>query len=260
MEARAPRNTPPCSSTGEVLLSSLLKCPKCAQGMTTGSGNGNGGTYHYYACSARSRKGETACEGYRVPMEELNQFVIERLQSDLFSVAKIPELLEPMKERQAQGKDDIAKRLADREAEVLAAKQSRENLYAMVTSNLVHPSDADFSRRFKQAEKQCQRAQKERDQVAAEVAPDARITHDKISNFVSTMQSALSQETIAVKRSDLQSIIERIDLGDEAIHIRGQRADIERAISSDKVVPSKVRTFVREWRRDRVWPRTLPTH
>lgn len=247
MEARDPRRTPPRVVTGEVLLSTLVKCPKCGGGMTMGTGKS--GRYHYYVCSARSRKGETACEGHRVPMGALNEFVLDRLRSDFITVPKIHDLLKPMQDRQAQCEEDIAKRLEVRETEVLESKRSLDNLYSMVTTNLIHPSDLDFRERFEKAKGRYERAQKERDQVAAEVAPEARVTHEKVSRFVSTMHDALAQNSIAAKRGYLLSVIDRIDVGENSIHIRGHRSKIERAVAADEIIPSTVPTFVREWRR-----------
>ncbi len=249
MEAKDPRRMPPRVSTGEVLLTGLVTCPKCGGGMTTSTGKN--GRYRYYACSKRMREGPTSCEGHRVPMGALDELVTDRLLSDLFSMTKINDLLQPMRHRQTRCKEDIAKRLADREAAVLEAKRSLDNLYSMVTTELVDPSDEDFRARFQQAKELFERAQKERDQVATEVAPEARATLARVSNFVSTMQVALSKQSVAAKRGYLRSFVDEIKVGNKSIQIRGRRSRVERAIASDEVTPSGVPTFVREWRGDR---------
>ncbi|TLP68059.1 hypothetical protein FEE96_05960 [Parasedimentitalea maritima] len=152
MEARAPSQTPPRVVTGDVLLTGLAKCSNCGNEMTMGAGNGNGGRYHYYQCAAQMRQGKTACEGHRFPMKALDQLIVDQALADLFSAEKISALMEPMLSRQSQSKAEIAKRLADRETEVLDAEKSIDNLYDLVTTNLVHSSDPDFRQR-------CERAQ-----------------------------------------------------------------------------------------------------
>jgi hypothetical protein len=53
-----------------------VKCGKSYIGM---SANGNGGRYHYYACSGRKKYGPKACDGERLSREKIEHAVIHQL-------------------------------------------------------------------------------------------------------------------------------------------------------------------------------------
>jgi len=95
-------------------------------------------------------KVKTACQGHRLPMKALNQLIVERVLVDLLNVKTISEILEPMRNRQAKSKVEIAQRLADRETEVLETKKSLDNLYDLVAIRLT-PASGDASSRFRRS-------------------------------------------------------------------------------------------------------------
>ena len=53
------------------------------------SANGNGGRYHYYACTRRQKHGPKACDGERLPREKLEQAVLHQLASIYRDVASL---------------------------------------------------------------------------------------------------------------------------------------------------------------------------
>ncbi len=63
------------------LLSGLLRCGHCGKAYIGMSAKGNGGTYHYYACSGRQKYGPKACQGERLPRHKLEQAVLHQLTS-----------------------------------------------------------------------------------------------------------------------------------------------------------------------------------
>jgi site-specific DNA recombinase len=68
-------------NASDFLLSGVLRCGKCKRAYVGMSANGNGGRYHYYACSGRQKLGRAACAGERLPRERLEQAVIAQLLS-----------------------------------------------------------------------------------------------------------------------------------------------------------------------------------
>ena len=63
----------------DFLLSGLLRCGRCRRAYVGMSARGNGGLYHYYACSGRQKRGPRGCDGERIPREKLEDAVIEQL-------------------------------------------------------------------------------------------------------------------------------------------------------------------------------------
>ncbi|MEP2533852.1 recombinase family protein [Shimia sp.] len=242
-----PKKAPPRVVSGDVLLTGLVVCPNCGGGMTTSTGKS--GRYRYYACSNRMRTGSIGCEGRRVPMEAMDELITTALKASLFTFDKVNEILSPLRERQSRSAEDLEKRLVDRETEVQEAKRKMDNLYSMIEAGVVEAADAAFKDRFQDAKSEFQRAQKERDQIAQEIAPQNRINHDKIVKFVASMQNALNSESIANKRAYIRAAVDAVEVGEDSIQIYGRREQIERAVALESVAPSPVPTFVRGWRR-----------
>jgi site-specific DNA recombinase len=67
------------SNLGDYLLSGLVRCGRCRRAYVGMSARGNGGQYHYYACSGRQKLGRKACDGERIPRDKLEAAVIHQL-------------------------------------------------------------------------------------------------------------------------------------------------------------------------------------
>ena len=77
LKARNPKVTPARIIGGPTMLTGLIHCAKCGGAMTIRTGKG--GRYRYYACSMKARQGPTACEGMAVPVEKLDDLVVNHL-------------------------------------------------------------------------------------------------------------------------------------------------------------------------------------
>jgi hypothetical protein len=67
------------SSRSHFLLSGLIRCGRCRRAYVGMSAKGNGGTYHYYACSGRQKLGRRGCDGERIPRQKLEDAVLSQL-------------------------------------------------------------------------------------------------------------------------------------------------------------------------------------
>lgn len=207
------------------------------------------GAYRYYKCAGTIRVGKSLCDGRRVRMEKLDDFFLNAIFDRFLTVQKIQEILAPLMERQDASAKDSTERITTRERAVTTAKKQFENLYTLVTEGLVEAADEEFKGRFKVAKKNLAVAERERDQVTAELAPEARVNIEAITNFTTNMRQALDHPSNSAKRDYLRSVIDPIVVGEKTIQIHGRRSQIERAVIRREVAPSAVPTFVREWRR-----------
>jgi site-specific DNA recombinase len=66
-------------NASDFLLSGLVRCGKCGRAYVGMSAKGNGGIYHYYACTGRQKYGPKACNGDRLPRHKLEQAVVHQL-------------------------------------------------------------------------------------------------------------------------------------------------------------------------------------
>ena len=188
---------------------------------------------------------------FKASMGALDELVLQHVRAALLTSEKANALLDPLRTRQEKAEEDQVERLAARNAEVQAAKKSLDALYDMIRHGVVDLAEEDFKQRFLSAKEHHLRAQKNRDQVAAELAPEARVSHQKVSAFVSGIQEALAQPSIAGKRGFLRAITDGIKVGADQITILGRRSQFERAIVSGEAIDSTVSAFVRKWRGDR---------
>jgi site-specific DNA recombinase len=69
------------SNPGDDLLSGLLRCGRCRRSYVGMSARGNGGLYHYYACSGRQKLGPKGCDGERIPRDKLEAAVLQQITS-----------------------------------------------------------------------------------------------------------------------------------------------------------------------------------
>ena len=63
----------------DFLLSGVIRCGRCKRAYIGMSARGNGGLYHYYACSGRQKLGRKACDGERLSRDKLEAAVLTQL-------------------------------------------------------------------------------------------------------------------------------------------------------------------------------------
>src|SRR3989442_1584919 len=68
-------------NASDFLLSGILRCGRCGKAYIGMSANGNGGRYHYYACTGRQKYGPKACDGERLPRDKGHKAVLRHLIS-----------------------------------------------------------------------------------------------------------------------------------------------------------------------------------
>jgi site-specific DNA recombinase len=69
------------SNPADYLLSGLIRCGRCKRAYVGMSARGNGGLYHYYACSGRQKLGRKGCDGERISRDRLEAAVLHQLAS-----------------------------------------------------------------------------------------------------------------------------------------------------------------------------------
>ncbi len=85
----------------DFLLSGVIRCGHCGRAYIGMSARGKGGTYHYYACTARQKYGPKACQGERVPREKLETAVLRQLTGVYRDGALIRDALTPPKSKRS---------------------------------------------------------------------------------------------------------------------------------------------------------------
>jgi site-specific DNA recombinase len=116
-------------NASDFLLSGLLRCGCCGKAYIGMSANGNGGRYHYYACSGRQKYGPKACRGERLPREKLEEAVLRQLASVYRDERLIGEALAKAQSEAERRRPELEQRLASISAEIARAEQALERYY-----------------------------------------------------------------------------------------------------------------------------------
>jgi exonuclease VII small subunit len=93
------------------------------------SANGNGGRYHYYACSGRQKYGPKACDGERLPREKIEDAVINQLAALYRDEQIISDALMHANADAEKRRPEFEHRLACIGAEITRAEQALERYY-----------------------------------------------------------------------------------------------------------------------------------
>jgi site-specific DNA recombinase len=126
-------------NASDFVLSGLLRCGKCGKAYIGMSANGNGGRYHYYACSGRQKYGPKACDGERLPRERVEQAVIHQLATIYRDEQTITEAFAKANADAEKRRPEFEQRLASISAEIARAEQSLERYYEAFEQGKLSP-------------------------------------------------------------------------------------------------------------------------
>jgi exonuclease VII small subunit len=123
-------NTPNCAETRATSSSpGLLRCGRCGKACIGMSAKGNGGRNHYYACPGRQKYGPKACDGERLPREEVDEAVLRQLTSIYRDEQVIGEAITKANEEAERRRPEFEQRFASIGAEITRAEQALERYY-----------------------------------------------------------------------------------------------------------------------------------
>src|SRR5919197_6711930 len=93
------------------------------------SARGNGGTYHYYACTGRQKYGPKACRGERLPQEKLEQAVLRQLAVIYRDGILIRDAVVKAEARAQRHQLALERRLSSIGSEIVRAERALERYY-----------------------------------------------------------------------------------------------------------------------------------
>ena len=247
LTSRNPRVTPPRIVTGPILLTGLAFCAKCGGGMTMSTGTSHTNkVYNYYSCVSSNKMGKLACAGRRISMPTLDRIVVEHLADRLFTPERIGEIIEEVHNRTQKKASESDKRAADLRKGLLDVETRLGRLYSSIEQGIV---ELDDLLREKIATLQAERRQVDAalDRVREASVVSVPVTEDMIESFARVMRLGISEGPIELRKAYLRSMVERIEISDDAIVIVGAKVDIERSIKASDLPLPKVRNFIPKW-------------
>jgi site-specific DNA recombinase len=130
-------------NASDFVLSGLLRCGKCGKAYIGMSANGNGGRYHYYACTGRQKYGPKACDGERLSRDKVEQAVLHQLISIYRDEQLTGDALAKANAAAEKRQPEFEQRLASIGAEITRAEQSLERYYEAFEQGRLSPERCD---------------------------------------------------------------------------------------------------------------------
>jgi site-specific DNA recombinase len=194
---------------------------------------GKSGRYRYYVCASCAQKGKTACKGRSVPMDRLDEAVMERISDQLLTPERVGALLRGLMDRQTRKDDDLTSRLSALRAKLSDAEARLGRMYQAIENGIANPTDPTLKDRVAAIKTERDIAQAAFDRAVAEMRPEARISEDKIAAFVEVMRQNVLTGDTSFRRAYLRAVIP------SSTKSGGIWVDLQCLIESDQWVRSK---------------------
>ncbi len=242
--ARAPAAVPPRVVNSPTLLTGLLKCGCCGAGMTQATGKG--GRYRYYKCNTRIGKGIDYCKSGNVPMQKLDDLVLNSLADRVFTATRVKLMLESLARsvkdahRQQQRQIELLNR------ELTAVTGGMGRLYEGIETGVIKLDDVLRDRTDK--------LQAKRQAILTEIAglktqaalPDNLLHQKHIDAFTKVLRAKL-RESGAFAKEYLRLLVDEIRVNKQQVKLTGSYGAVATAVAGNLGNPNGVPRFAPRW-------------
>ncbi len=242
-EVRSPKNTPPRVVSSPTLLTGLLKCT-CGHRITVVTGKS--GRYHYYKCSNRQSKGNHACSSRNIPMEKLDDLIINQLVDRICTPERLQVLISELRKRTKNAKDSEQAKINELTKQLKKVELAQSNLFSAIENGL--PFDEPLQKRS-------QELKSARESLLIELAgsrrnhaaPVERILPSNIEAFSKAIREKLRDKEFAKRY--LNVLVDEIVVSGDTATMKGSYARLVNAIAQTKKGTSEeVPSFIKNWR------------
>jgi site-specific DNA recombinase len=206
-----------------------------------------GKPYSYYSCGGCHRKGKSVCRGRHIPMDKLDNLIVENIKQTLLTPERLANILRTLLERQGDKDRAVQGRRAALMAELASNEEKLKRLYRAIEDGLVD-LDVYLKERIQNLKTEQDIAQASLDRIVAQTRERAAVTPDRLEAFSKLMREKLETGDIQARRDYLRSVISQIEVDDGKIRIIGDKATLAAVIAGRQTQGTNVRGFVRKWR------------
>lgn len=246
-EANSPKKSVPRRETSPTLLTGLIRCGHCGSAMVVATGKS--GRYRYYKCSNRMKRGNAACPSGNVPMDKLDNLVLDAFRQKVYTPEHIRGIVDELRKQAAKaGSIDEKQHLKKLETELVETEQAQTRLYDAIEKGLIE-QDEQLKARFQQNKAK-------RENLLIEIAnmkrrrqsPLQTITPQKIEAVSKILNRKLSESTLFA-RAYLKASVDEIRVRNETVSLSGGHASMANLIAANGQIDgtSSVPRFTPEW-------------
>jgi site-specific DNA recombinase len=242
-----PRTTPPRVVNGPSLLTGIAVCASCGAGMTRTGTNRRGKAYAYYSCGGRHQKGSSVCKGRHIPAAVLDDIVLRSLKQELLTPERVGALLQSLTDQQSIETDAVDRRLIALQREANDTDKRLRRLYRSIEDGIIELDDI-LRERTTMLKAEREHARAAYDRARAQCGTLATIDSGQIDDFARLMTEKLDAGDTNIRKGCVRSIIDAVEVGDNAVRIIGSRDVLQAVIAGRQNANGNVRSFVRKWR------------
>jgi site-specific DNA recombinase len=134
-EAHAPNKPRSRVIAAPTLLTGLLKCGICGGSLTLVTGKS--GRYKYYKCTSRHSRGNHACASGNLPMEKLDELVLNRLANKVFTPERLHAMIVELRKRTRNAKDHHQARINEINRQVKTLEERMQRLLDAIETGTI---------------------------------------------------------------------------------------------------------------------------
>lgn len=172
LDARHPKLMPPRIVNSDILLTGIARCEACGAPMRTRTGKG--GRYWYYVCSRKADLGVTGCSGGAVPMQVLDDLVMDAVCGRVLEPKRLHTMVGALMARNTRNQD--------REREQLRELFARQRDLLQQVSNLVDVMEQGGLEAMRSVQDRLAKRQGELDQVNRLIALKRRALETPVTD------------------------------------------------------------------------------
>ena len=210
LRERSPEVTHPRTINSKYLLSGLLYCGKCGFKMIGCAAKSS--QFFYYACHNYCKRGKDVCDAALVNKNRLEDFVIDRIKTNILTEENLTELVKLTNEEISQVKDEYEERQAVIDGQLGDLKERLHKLYnALETGKL---EIEDLAPRIKELKAQIDELEQKRLHLSESIR-DTRVElleASVVRAYVDDLKALLSKGSIVEQKSFLRSFVKRIEV------------------------------------------------
>ncbi len=246
-EERAPSKNPPRRISSPTLLTGLLKCGICGHAMTLVTGKS--GKYRYYKCTSRHSQGNHSCTSGNLPMEKLDDLVVDKLADQIFAPERLQVMMAELRKYINSSKNGQQARINELNRQIKQIEKKQENMWQAIENGM--PSDDTFHRR-------AQQFKAAREALFIELAGVRRDTSlpaveylkaSQVDVFGKVLRQKLLAKGSSLAKSYLNILVDEIVIVDKTATIKGSYAALADMMQKIKKgnLNNQVPSFMPDW-------------
>lgn len=253
LKARSPKMMPPRAVGGSTLLTGICFCACCGGAMTLRTGTSRSGQeYRYYTCATKATKGKTGCPGVSLPMDRLNEAVIEHLEKRLLDPARLEVLMDQLIARRDEWVTERRQHVAEMERRATEVETKLSRLYEAIENGLVDMGDPSLKARIAELTTIRDQARGDAERAVAHIERiSPEITVESLHAFALVAKRKLRHDDGSYARNHIRAVAQRVEVHSKTdVRICGTRTELLRTLTAVSGVEAAVlgtRAFGPKW-------------